>query len=83
VAQDQHTAVPGRQLLHLLAHHGLPAAQLQNIFRLLLLVYPLQDLFRLYGRLQSSLPLAPFKLSQRTKVGNAIEPGCNARLAAE
>jgi hypothetical protein len=83
VAQDQHHAIPGRQLLQLLAYDGLPVASLQGIFHLLLLVSLLQDLFRLYGSLQGSLTLAPLKLLQTAIVGDAIQPGRQARLASE
>src|SRR5579859_3706730 len=83
VAQDQDNAIPGRQLLQVLAHDGLPVVSFYNIFCLLLLVHPLQHLLLLYSRLQGFLPLAPFKLSQTTMVGDAIEPGRKERFAAE
>src|SRR5579859_323629 len=83
VAQDQHHAILVWQFLHLLAHDGLPVVSFYDIFCLLLLVHLLQDLFCLHGRLQGSLLLAPFKLSQTTMVGDAIKPGRKVRLAAE
>jgi hypothetical protein len=60
-------------LLHLLAHHGLPVASLQDIFYLLLLVHSLQDPFSLYDCLQVSLSLAPFKLSQTEQEQDTME----------
>src|SRR5581483_3076276 len=83
VAQYQHTAIFSRQLLHLLAHYGQPVASFQDIFYPLLLVHPIQDLFRLYDCLQVPLALASFQLSQTAMVGDAIEPGRKARLAAK
>jgi hypothetical protein len=83
VAQNQDYTILRRQLPQLLAYHGLQVMSLDGSLCLLLSVHLFPPLFRLHGHLQGLFALVPFELPQTTVVGDAIEPGRKACLAAE